>query len=252
MHIENDENQYRDFLKLLKQALLEEEIAEQIRFMLSSSEMKKSNVEEELQQQIQDLQNENKWLQDQLHIELEKTKQQKEMNQQINKSLTEVSNQYLSVKEQADLWRSKYQKINERFQEQIKIYETFQNLSPSLKSSLSGIFRGNSLEKFLFCGVQKQNVELLWDAIKIRVIDENYEELEELRAIFLYFFHAYNSTFEKPLYELQTVGENDKFDNELHIRTSKSRVSGYIKNTVFNGYINTNSKKTEKKSIVTL
>ncbi|MDQ0156553.1 hypothetical protein [Robertmurraya andreesenii] len=252
MDLEQNENEFEAFLQSLKRALKEDEIIGQIRSIYAESEEKNSFVEKEWKQRIQELEAQNKALQNQIILERSKTKQEQENCLQIQTKLNEISSQYLILKGQVDHWQEKYTGIKALFGEQLKIYKLYQQLSPALKSSLSGIFRGQTIEQFLVCGVQKQNIELLWDAIKIRVVEGNDDELEELRAIFLYFFHAYNSTFDRPLYELQTVSENEKYDSELHMRTSKSRVAGYIDRVIFEGYVNTNSKKIERKSIVAL
>ena len=258
MSLDWNESEYRDFLHYLMKAVEEEEVKKILRTICSNNnEPEEALVETdkekiEMQQRIKELQAQNTILQEKLVIEQNKRKQEQEYTNQLEQQITKIDDRHSMMKKQVEEWQMKYTELSDCFEQGMKVFEYYQNLSPVLQSSLSGIFRGNTVERFLFCGVQKQNIELLWDAIKIRVIDENYEEFGELQSIFNYFFHAYNSTFEKPLYELQSVDENEKFDSEKHMRTAKSRVSGNITAIVFNGYINTNSKKIERKSIVLL
>ena len=260
MNTSFDESGYQHFLSYLMRAMKEEEqVKDLIRnACLNKVEVTDSNAETSLQKndelylQIQELQSEN----DRLHSEIKRLKNQLVLEEnrhfESEQDLKEIKKHNQILSEQLHQVQLNYSILNERFQHEINVFECFRNLSSGLKTSLSGIFRGDSLNHFLYCGVQKSNIELLWDTIKLRVIDGNVEEFEELNSIFMYFFNAYNSIFEKPLYELQSVNENEKFDNEKHMRTTSSRASGEVKQIVFKGYINTNSKKIERKSIVQL
>lgn len=262
--------EYPQFLEMLQKALSEDEIKEKIHKIISmenhETEKETKKIEEqllfdqrrqqeektrttELNQKIKELNNQNAILRnqiEQIHIGQQSALQEKKQQ------LTAMMEQNTALNTQVKKYYEAYRNLSNQFSQSLKIYEVYQKLSPALKNTLSGIFQGETIEQFLFCGVQKQNVELLWDAIKIRAIDENEEELDELKEIFIFFFHAYNSTFSKPLFELHTVNENEKYDNEKHVRTSKSRVSGPIKETLLHGFININSKKIERKSIVKL
>lgn len=272
MGIKWNDGEYRDFLRYLEKALKDQEIIEILRSVITfdppnenreeknylDENSKKTQSEfikleiEQLQEKLKTVKlNEEKALAklEQANHELARGK---EYNNQLNQQFQTMEGEMLELRKENELLKSNYHELASSFEQGLKVFHTYQCLSSELKSSLSGIFRGETVEHFLFCGVQKPNIELLWDAIKIRVVDENYEQLEELQQIFTYFLNAYNSIFEKPLYELQTVDTNERFDHELHIRTNKSRVSGKIEHVLLKGYWNKNNRKIERKSIVKL
>lgn len=262
--------EYHQFLEFLQKALAEDKIREQICKMVSSepppiekvptkleeqlhTEQRTLKIEQfrtaELSKKIEELNEQNAILRNQIeliHIEQQRAIQDKEQQLKAIQEENTVLNTQVVQHQEA------YKNLIDQFSQSLRIYQLYQKLSPALKKALSGIFQGDTIEQFLFCGVQKQNVELLWDAIKIRAIDENEDELPELKEIFMFFFNAYNATFVKPLFEIQAVDENEKYDNEKHMRTSKSRVSGLITEILLHGYVNTNNNKIERNSIVKL
>ena len=166
--------------------------------------------------------------------------------------LLDINNRLATGYEQQSAAMAGLQSIQSAFAPQLRLYESYQNLPPEVLDTLRGIFRGSSVEEFVFCGVQKHNIELLWDTIKIRAVREEYAGLEELQQIFLYFFDAYNKTFEAPLYRLQEAAAGDEYDNEKHSKTSGSLATGRIREIVLPGYINTHNSRIERKTVVKL
>lgn len=278
------EGEYSDFVDYMVKAIREEEDVQNILKKIFAKkdennisngihEYKKEKIQ--MEQKIEELQNKNTKIVEELEQykanynledanktiimnKIEKKLQQKETELQkeiekgynLNLKITKLENTNACLQEQIIKAQEKSNELRNRFRTEEDIFESYKSLSSSLRNSLSGIFRGSTVEEFIYCGVQKQNIELLWDAIRIRAIEENYDELEELNNIFYYFFYAYNKTFESPLYRLQIVEENEVFDNDRCLRTSTSNSSGKITKVIFKGYINNNNKKIERKTIV--
>lgn len=125
----------------------------------------------------------------------------------------------------------------------------FNNLNEEKIKSLKGIFNGDSVLDFIYCGVQESNINNFWDYIKDRALNES-DELEILEAIFNEFFKAINRVYENGMYETQEVNIDDEFDDDYYIRTSNSNPVGTIKKVLLKGYVQKGNKKIIKKSIV--
>ena len=135
------------------------------------------------------------------------------------------------------------------FAEWLDIYKLYDQLSTDTKESLKGIFKGQDILRFVYCGLQEGNIENLWEYIKSEVLNNRTENIESLNAIFDKFFNSYNMIFEVPVYKTQEVSVGNDFDDYDHIRTSDSMPSGSIKEVVLYGYVNKKGKAI-KKSIV--
>ena len=137
-----------------------------------------------------------------------------------------------------------------RFREPEELYNTYLRLSNATRGSLSGIFKGTTVEEFIFCGVQLENIDSLWEFIKRELEEKRLSEVENMKKIFVYFFKAYNLIHESPIYKIQNVAIGEEFDEDKHLRSSNSRVAGRINEIMLNGFIITNTGKIVKKSVV--
>jgi len=144
----------------------------------------------------------------------------------------------------------KMEVLLKRFKEFSDLYAVYNSLSQRTISSLNGIFRGNTVEEFIFCGVQQENIQCLWEFNKGEVLAGRLEEIKKLDEIFRYFLNANNKIYEDSMYEIQTVHLGEVFDEDKHIRHIDSKVVGNISEVIFNGYINIRNAKIVKKSIV--
>ncbi|MBR8645900.1 hypothetical protein KEH51_23760 [[Brevibacterium] frigoritolerans] len=88
------------------------------------------------------------------------------------------------------------QKRRADYREAEELYEAVQQLSETTKSSLKGIFKGGSVQEFIVCGVQYENISSLWDFIKNEIMEGREQEREILLALFLYFFQEYGKTYD--------------------------------------------------------
>lgn len=142
------------------------------------------------------------------------------------------------------------EKLKNRFKMQLELHQVYLGLSDSTRKALNGIFKGESIEEFIFCGVQWKSIESLWDFIKWQLLEESCTELKELTRIFTYFLNAHNTVYESPLYALQSIKAGDVFDEDKHLRGPNSKISGVITEVLLLGYINTQTNKIVRKSII--
>lgn len=169
------------------------------------------------------------------------------------KSKTDTQNQKISnlqnqIKELLKI-KDKYNAIGVKFENVLRMYQIYQQLQEKHGTFLGSLFKGNSIEVFFTCGVQRDNIDLLWDYIKDSIIEEK-DYIEELKTLFNYFFTLYNKIYDNELFRFSEVNIGDYFDSEKHIKSSASNHSGKISNINFYGYYNTNTDKIIKKTIV--
>ncbi len=157
--------------------------------------------------------------------------------------IKKLENEILSKKDDIEILKNRFPKIDE-------VYKRYTGLSENTKKSLMGIFKGDTIDRFIFCGVQHENIENLWDYINRELIEGKMEDIDSLKIIFDYFFDAHNLIYESKLYIKQEVAVNDRFDDDLHTRISEGNVKGNITEVLFKGYINCNSNKVSRKSLV--
>lgn len=129
-----------------------------------------------------------------------------------------------------------------------KYFTIYNKLSISIKTDLERVIKDDSAEIFLSSGVQKDNLDALWDYISYSLNVLSKEEIENLIKVFEYLFNTYNK-FSNAL-EFDDVNINDEFDDEYYTRGKGSMVSGRISKVQLRGYRYLNNKKIIKKSIV--
>ena len=144
----------------------------------------------------------------------------------------------------------KIKQLGNRFKEIEDVYNIYTNLSENSINSLNAIFKGDTIEEFIFCGVQLDTIEALWEFSKREILEGRMEEVKALYSIFTYFLNAYNKVHETPIYAIHKVSIGEKFDEDKHIRSLGGKVSGNITEVIFKGYTNIRNGKIVKKSIV--
>ncbi|MCK8826591.1 hypothetical protein MWH25_02355 [Natroniella acetigena] len=196
-------------------------------------------------------------------LEFEISSKQRELETK-NRKIEELKNENSSLKAQGEELRleksrlhnevrnqqEEIRRLKDRFKGVGDIYKVYLNLSSGNKSSLQGIFKGDSIEEFIYCGVQYDNLESLWEYIKREVIEDKNSEINKLDQIFTYFFAAHNRIYDSPLYKRQEVKVGESIDEDKHIRGRDSKVIGEIKEVLFRGYINLKTDRVIKKSVV--
>ena len=129
-----------------------------------------------------------------------------------------------------------------------KYFGIYNELPINIKTDLERVIKDDSAEIFLSSGVQKDNLDALWDYISYSLNVLSKEEIENLIKVFEYLFNTYNK-FSNAL-EFDDVNINDEFDDEYYTRGKGSMVSGRISKVQLRGYRYLNNKKIIKKSIV--
>ena len=149
-----------------------------------------------------------------------------------------------------DEYKSKYLQFKGIFQRQTGTFYQYQALSEQSKDALSGVFRGESFEEFLACGVQPGNIDTLWEFSRSQALKGNLADIDILEQIIAYFVHLYNGTNKSPILAFQNVRPGDPFDIDLHIRTQTSKAAGTISKILITGLTNAFTGETIKKSVV--
>lgn len=154
------------------------------------------------------------------------------------------------LRKQRDEYKNGYSKFIKVFRKQTKYFYEYQRLSEKSKEALSGIFRQDSFENFLACGVQPDNIDALWEFTKNEAMQNNIDDVNILNEIIGYFVRLYNDTNETPVLELQQVNEGDMFDIDMHIRTPESKTAGNIQQVILGGLTNAYTGAVIKKAVV--
>ena len=182
----------------------------------------------------------------------EKEKEIARLQQEIESKKEEINEYQIKVhalNQKVDSYFNELQKRRADYREAEELYEAVQQLSETTRNSLKGIFKGETVQEFIVCGVQYENISSLWDFIKNEIMEGREQERGTLLALFQYFFQEYSKTYDTPLYKTQEVNINDVFREDQYIRTLNSKISGNVTEILLPGYISING-KIIKKSIV--
>lgn len=169
-------------------------------------------------------------------------------NMRIKSKLSELSIQF----EKQNILCNEYIATIKEFDENFYMFNQFKKMDIETLKSLKGIFKHETIENFIACGSQQENLEALWDFIKYRVMNGQITELELLSDIFRYFLEVYNETSDQQVLKRQIVKIGDGFDVSLHIRTPDGKASGKIGSVYLEGYLNAVTDAIIRKSIVRL
>ena len=140
--------------------------------------------------------------------------------------------------------------LNGKYNKFEEIYGVYNLLVEKTREELKGIYGDDGVENFLFRGIQYQNIEMLWEYMRNKIIENDIEDINKVNNIFTYFFDRYNELYNEKIYSRMETSIGDEFDNDLHVRLWDSSVSGKISNVILEGYINNNTGRIEKKSLV--
>jgi DNA repair exonuclease SbcCD ATPase subunit len=184
--------------------------------------------------------------------DLLKDKEIARLQQEIESKKEEINEYQIKVhnlNQKINSYFNELQKRRADYREAEELYGTVQQLSETTRNSLKRIFKGNTVQEFIVCGVQYENISSLWDFIKNEIMEGREQERGILLTLFQYFFQEYSKTYDTPLYKIQEVKINEVFREDLHIRTLNSKISGNVTEILLPGYISING-KIIKKSIV--
>lgn len=192
---------------------------------------------------------ENKKLIEKLKDEI---KELKNINEKYEKRYMESQNEIKNILNEKEKIQREYEeefaKLSGVFQEEKRIFKIYKSLDGKMRNELDEIFKGDSIEDFICCGVQYKNIDMLWEISKRAVLakEENFQGTVE---IFNYFFEKFSKTYKVPLYRKLSVSIEDKFDPNYHI--SCGSASGYVEKIYLNGYMD-RDRKVIKKAVVEL
>lgn len=129
------------------------------------------------------------------------------------------------------------------------VFDVFNGLSAETKKRLEGIFASNSFEGFISNGVQFDNISMVWEFIKRKIIDKDTVDTDGLLQIFKFFFELYNLGFQSPRYVLLEPKVGDNFD-----RNSSSIIgtatTGLVTKVLIPGYKDLKTEKVNKAMVM--
>ncbi|MGE7664826.1 hypothetical protein ACQKMN_03825 [Ureibacillus composti] len=221
-----------DFIQALLVSLQDERVIEKIKEIAEASSFNQMKETKEL---LIEKEKEIARLQQEIELKKKEINQYQIQTRQLNKKL--------------ECYFNELQKRRTDYREAEELYEAVQQLSETTKKSLKGIFKGETVQDFIVCGVQYENISSLWDFIKNEIMEGRELEREMLLSLFEYFFQEYSKTFDTPLYKRQEAKLNEVFREDLYIRAPHSQISGDITDILLPGYVSING-KIIKKSIV--
>ena len=129
------------------------------------------------------------------------------------------------------------------------VFDVFNGLSAETKKRLEGIFASNSFEGFISNGVQFDNISMVWEFIKRKIIEKDTVDVDGLLQIFKFFFELYNFGFQSPRYVLLEPKVGDNFD-----RNSSSIIgtatTGLVTKVLIPGYKDLKTEKVNKAMVM--
>ncbi|GHW65519.1 hypothetical protein [Vibrio cholerae] len=137
------------------------------------------------------------------------------------------------------------------FEDDLTIFNLYQELSEQTRTSLNGIFKDCSIQGIVACGIQEKNISNFWDYAKSEVINGTNPDLGKINRLFELLFKRFNLAY--PMFSLQSVSIGDSFDTQLHIKHNSSvNNTGVISKILLTGYVNTKNQKVIKSSVIVI
>lgn len=137
------------------------------------------------------------------------------------------------------------------FEDDLTIFNLYQELSEQTRISLNGIFKDHSVQGLVACGIQEKNISNLWDYAKSEAVNGTNPDLGKINQLFELLFKRFELAY--PMFALQAVKVGDNFDTQLHIKHNSSvKMSGPISSIRLIGYVNTKTEKVIKPSLVVI
>ena len=177
----------------------------------------------------------------------------KDLNGQASKrdkTIQDYKHDLACSQEQNQALSSKVEFYRENFEDDIRIYKVYSELTEETKNSLKNIFKNTSMKGIIACGIKEKNIINLWD-YAMREVVNNKPDSAAIVSLFESLFAQFILAF--PMYKLQNIQQGEEFDTQSHIRhNNSSRVTGSIDAILLQGYINTKTDKVIKQAVVVL
>jgi hypothetical protein len=237
----------RLFLKLLN---ADREVQDAVALTIKADPAKtpdSSKLLKEKDEEIARLKNER----DQLRRERDALKNQLlDANAKLEDNVTRLENEKKRLQSEIAELGHKYGDLDELE----RIFGAYNSLPQTLKNSMAGFIRGDSLLSFTVSGMRDSRLDMFWEFCRTEVQrSSGLQYAPEIAAIFTFFFTKINSITESPLYELYAPREGSRFNDEtMTVSNSSAARDGAVEKTVLPGYSGKISQKTVKKAIVIL
>jgi len=95
------------------------------------------------------------------------------------------------------------------------LFSTYQAMSDDTKKRLESIFEANTYTGFISNGLQWENISILWNFMKKKIIESDMSDIEVLISIFRFFFDFYNSGLKESRYSLIEPEVGTSFDKNI-------------------------------------
>lgn len=176
-------------------------------------EIRKLEKEKEgLGNEIRTLKEEKEALETSLKEEIRTLKGEKEvLETNLEKEISSKENEIGNLEMEID----DYKKTYCLFMEANKLFSDYQLVSTETKKRLESLFEGQTYEGFVSNGLQWENISILWNFMKKKVIENDMVDLETLIRVFKFFFNFYNSSLRECRYVLLEPKEDTPFDKNI-------------------------------------
>ncbi|OOE57131.1 hypothetical protein BZG13_12075 [Salinivibrio sp. ML323] len=175
----------------------------------------------------------------------------KEDNKKLVEALSDKKDELKSRQEQLSEVNAALDKYKHTFESDILLSQLYHELSEKTQGSLRGIFKDTSTQGLVACGIQEKNIANLWDYIKNEVVNGDNADIDRVIKMFDALFERFILAY--PMFSFQEVTKGIEFDTQQHIKHNTSKnTSGPIQHVLLRGYVNTNTNKVIKPSVVFL
>lgn len=185
---------------------------------------------EKLEKKYAEAESEIKELEDKIDsLDKDKSKLQSQIDalDKENKDVNENLNRVSAVV-------NKYEKLKMNKLE--RAYELFSSFKERTRNNLKAVFETDSFLGFISNSMQWERIAGIWEQTKRKIVNDDNEDLAELRELFLILFETYNAGYLDAPYVLINPEINSKYNsNEQLIKNQKS--DGNVKEVLLEGYI---------------
>lgn len=149
---------------------------------------------------------------------LEASKERDDLKMKTDKTdsiianLQEEKNQLQNDMKSRVVELNNYKKRFELFVRAEVIFADYKSLSEDTKNRLESIFEADSYTGFISNGLQWDNISILWNFMKKKIIENDLSDIQVLIQIFRYFFDFYNSGLKEARYILIEPVVGNAFD----------------------------------------
>lgn len=175
----------------------------------------------------------------------------KEDNKNLVKALDDKKGELKSKQEQVSEVNAALDTYKHTFEIDMLVSQLYHELSEKIQGSLRGIFKDTSTQGLVACGIQEKNISNLWDYIKNEVVNGDNADIDRVIKMFDALFERFILAY--PMFAFQEITKGIEFDTQQHIKHNMSKnTSGPIQHVLLRGYVNTNTNKVIKPSVVVI